>query len=96
MTPQEIADCKDNVGVSYDDISSVTVKNKGAPEILFVFSRMQKLGWEKMSFLFNARTISFKEVLHSAVLLLRRFLQSKLDNQLQDKKFFPARTYFEN
>jgi hypothetical protein len=82
MTPQEIADCEDNVGVFYDDISSVRVKGD---EVSFAFFRKQKLGWEKISFQlfseadYRRKMNEAKENLRSADELLRRFLPYKLD-----------------
>jgi hypothetical protein len=77
-------------------VSSVTARNKGVPEVSFVFSRRQKLGWEKADFMLNANPNRVEQDLRSAGVLLHRFLASKLDNQLQDKKFFRAREIFEN
>jgi hypothetical protein len=96
MWPQEIADCKDNVGVPYDDVSSVTIKGRSVPEIIFVFLRKQKLGWEKASFILYGDSNTYNENLRSAGVLLRRFLPYKLDNQLQDTKYSHLRKIFEN
>jgi hypothetical protein len=82
MTPQEIADCEDNVGVFYNDISSVKVKGD---KLSFAFFRTQKLGWEKIGFElyseadYKRKMKEAKENLQSADELLRRFLPDKLD-----------------
>jgi len=96
MTPQEITDCKENVGVLYDDISLVRVRGKGIAQIFFFFVRKQKLGWERISFTLRAEPETYKENLLSSGELLRRFIPSKLDNQLQNTKYGNNRELFEN
>jgi hypothetical protein len=82
MTPQTIADGKNNVGALYDDIASVLVEGKRfSTEIWFKFSRKQKLEWEKAGFV-----IYEDETLRSAGDLLRRFLAAKLDVRLKSPK----------
>jgi hypothetical protein len=85
MTPQEIADGKDNVGVFYSDIASVLVKGKRVPEIWFTFSRKQKLDWEKVGFVVYGGNL-FDETVRSAGELLRKSLAAKLDVQLESPK----------
>ncbi len=85
MTPQEIADAKDSVGVFYDEITSVVVKGKRLPEIEFTFSRKQKLGWEKAEFIIYGGP-NFDQTVKSAGQILRRILPNKLIIQLQSPK----------
>jgi hypothetical protein len=96
MTPQEIADCKDNFGVFYHDISSVTVKGKGIPKVTFNFFRKQKFECDKIDFELNVALSKPDEILRSAGELLHRFLPFKLDNQLKDTKYWHKRSIFEN
>jgi hypothetical protein len=82
MTPQEMADGKDNVGVFYSDVASVLVKGKRLPEIWFTFSRTQKLKWEKVGFTIYGGDL-FDQNVKSAGELLHKFLPDKLDVQLR-------------
>jgi hypothetical protein len=85
MTLQEIADGKDNVGVAYDDIASVLVKGKKLPEIWFSFARKQKLGWEKIGFIIYGGD-QFDQTVKKAGELLREFLLTRINIQLQSSK----------
>lgn len=96
MTPQEIADCKDNMAVLYDDISSVTVTGKWTPEVVFTFSKKQKLEWEKVKFLLYTISNKRDETLRVSGELLRKFLPIKLKVELQDTKYNYNRSLFEN
>jgi hypothetical protein len=85
MSPQQMADGKDNVGVFYEHVLNVTVKEKRFLEMEFVFCRMQKLGWEKVGF--NTWGVDFPdEAVRSLSDLLRKFLPTKLNVQLQSSK----------
>ena len=86
MTPQQMADGKDNIGVFYEDVLNVTVKGKRSLEIEFVFSRMQKLGWNKVGF--NTWGVDFSdEAARSLGDLLRKFLSSKLNVELESSRW---------
>jgi hypothetical protein len=48
MSPQQMADGKDNVVVFYEHVLNVTVKEKRFLEMEFVFCRMQKLDGRRL------------------------------------------------
>ena len=95
MTPQEIADREDNVAVLYYDILSVRVKGVRQPSISFVFTRKQKLGWDKIDFSLLTDPGALEGNLQAAGKILRRFLPGKIDNQLKDTKYDHSREIFE-
>lgn len=90
MSPEQMADGKDNVGVFYDDVLSVTIKEKRwSLEMEFVFSRRQKLGWEKVGF--NTYGVDFPDqALRVLGDLLRKFLPTKLNVQLSSSKLLAS------
>jgi len=89
MSPQQMADGKDNVGVFYEHVLNVTVKGKRSLEMEFMFCTVQKLGWEKVGF--NTWGVDLPdEAVRSLGDLLRKFLPTKLNVQLQSSKLLAS------
>lgn len=90
MSPQQMVEEKEYVGVLYEDVLSVTVKERRwSLEVEFVFSTVQKLGWEKVGF--NVWGVDFPDqAMRSLGDLLRNSLPTKLSVQLKSSKLLAS------